>query len=134
VTRLREPRDATFWGILGKKGTMELRLTPLTNTEWAIVRKHVPRPRSGRKLPLSVLRSTVDGVLWRMRTGGAWHNMPKEYGNRTSIHRRFFDWKASGAWENIVIALAEVRGTEHHLPASSTSVSPYVPDDGSIAD
>ena len=42
------------------------------------------------------LRMTVEGMLYRMRTGCPWIDLPKAFGNWSSIYKRFNAWSASG--------------------------------------
>lgn len=41
------------------------------------------------------LRLTVEGMLYRMRTGCPWRDLPREFGNWNSIFKRFNDWSRS---------------------------------------
>ncbi|WP_371824224.1 transposase [Methylosinus sp. KRF6] len=37
-------------------------------------------------------RRVIDGVLWIALTGGAWRELPAEYGNWSSVYRQFLRW------------------------------------------
>jgi transposase len=89
-------------------------LTSLTDLEWASIRTLIPHSR----IPAPSLRSTVDGILWRMRTGGSWHTVPKDYGNWSSIRNRFQEWSSSGAWHAIAATLAEIRAASRYSQPS----------------
>ena len=41
------------------------------------------------------LRLTVEGILYRMRTGSPWRDVPKEFGNWNNIFKRFNDWSSN---------------------------------------
>ncbi len=100
-----------------------MHLRDLTDHEWTIVAIHLAQGQnSGRTAP-SVLRATVNGILWRMRTGSPWRFMPNDYGNWSSIRRRFQDWNASGLWQAVTIALAEVRDIRNPGPSMNFHVS-----------
>ena len=47
------------------------------------------------------LRMTVEGMLYRMRTGCPWRDLPKAFGKWSSIYKRFNAWSASGKWLQI---------------------------------
>lgn len=38
------------------------------------------------------LRQTTEGILYRMRVGCCWRDLPKTFGNWNSVYRRFNDW------------------------------------------
>lgn len=40
------------------------------------------------------LRMTVEGILFRLRTGTPWRDLPHEFGNWNSIYKRFNDWSS----------------------------------------
>jgi transposase len=58
-----------------------------------------------------------------MRTGGPWRFIPSEYGNWSSIRRRFQDWNESSVWRAVTIALAEARDLRNPRPSMDFYVS-----------
>ena len=44
------------------------------------------------------LRMTVEGMLYRMRTGCPWRDLPKAFGNWNKVYKRFNAWSATGKW------------------------------------
>lgn len=53
------------------------------------------------------MRSTVEGIAWRFRTGAPWRDVPERFGHWNSIYQRFSDWSADGTWSRV---LATVQG------------------------
>jgi transposase len=51
------------------------------------------------------LRMTVEGMLYRMRTGCPWRDLPKAFGSWSKVYKRFNAWSASGKWLNVFQAL-----------------------------
>ncbi|WP_251701813.1 IS5 family transposase [Metapseudomonas boanensis] len=41
---------------------------------------------------------TVEGMLYRMRTGCPWRDLPKAFGNWNKVYKRFNAWSVSGTW------------------------------------
>jgi hypothetical protein len=50
-------------------------------------------------------RSGVNRVLWVLRSGAHWHDLPERYGKWKSIHTRFSRWAKAGVWERVFEAL-----------------------------
>ncbi|SDP96898.1 Putative transposase of IS4/5 family [Actinopolyspora xinjiangensis] len=50
-------------------------------------------------------RRTINGTLWRVRTGTPWRDLPKRYGNWKSVYDRHRRWSVDGMWDRIAEAL-----------------------------
>ncbi len=51
------------------------------------------------------LHLTVEGMLYRMRVGCPWRDLPEAFGCWNSIYKRFNAWSAAGKWVNLFKAL-----------------------------
>jgi len=47
----------------------------------------------------------LNGILWTLRTGVPWRDLPERYGPWKTAHERLRRWTADGTWDKI---LAEV--------------------------
>lgn len=82
----------------------------ITDEQWQVVRSFVPVPVKrvdGRGRPRVDDRLVLNGVLWIMRTGAAWQDLPNRYPSPATCHRRFQSWCRSGVFEKILNALAQ---------------------------
>ena len=52
-------------------------------------------------------RMFVEGVLWIVRTGSPWRDLPEIFGEWNSVFRRFSRWSAKGVWQRIFAALSD---------------------------
>jgi len=52
-------------------------------------------------------RMFVEGVLWIVRTGSPWRDLPEAFGDWNSVFRRFSRWRAKGVWLRGFEALAD---------------------------
>ncbi|MGY4501372.1 putative transposase [Bradyrhizobium sp. GM24.11] len=52
-------------------------------------------------------RMFVEGVLWVVRTGSPWRDLPEVFGEWNRVLRRFSRWRAKGVWLRIFAALAD---------------------------
>jgi transposase len=62
----------------------------LTEVAWRILKVFVPVEREpgkrGRGRPPEHNRNIINGILWRLRTGAPWRDVPEKYGNWNSIY------------------------------------------------
>jgi transposase len=82
----------------------------LTDEQWEIIKPLIPQPPKrpdGRGRPRRDNREILNGILWIMRTGAQWMDMPERYPPYQTCHRRFQEWVRSGAFENILRTLVK---------------------------
>ena len=102
----------------------------LTEAEWRVLKDLLPVEREagkrGRGRPPEDNRNIINGILWRLRCGTPWRDVPEKYGNWNSIYRRFRRWSASGVWESVAVTLAETMAQSGHYNIDSTSIRAHV--------
>jgi transposase len=47
----------------------------------------------------------INGVMWVLRSGAHWHDLPERYGKWKSTHKRFSRWAKNGVWEAVFTRL-----------------------------
>ena len=52
-------------------------------------------------------RMFVEGVLWIVRTGSPWRDLPQAFGDWNSVFRRFSRWSLKGVWRRIFAAMSD---------------------------
>jgi transposase len=52
-------------------------------------------------------RMFVEGVLWIVRTGSPWRDLPEAFGEWNSVFRRFSRWSQKGIWQRAFEALSD---------------------------
>jgi transposase len=89
----------------------ETMASDLTNAQWAIVRPLIPETevagtgaRGGR--PWRDPRDVLDGILWVLRTGAPWADLPRRYPPPQTCHRRYQKWSREGVLDAVLRALA----------------------------
>jgi transposase len=81
----------------------------LTDAQWQML-EPLFRPRrrpDGRGRPWQDSRAVLHGVLWVLRTGAPWHDLPRRYPPYQTCHRRFQQWQRSGRLLRVLQRLAE---------------------------
>lgn len=64
----------------------------LTDEQWRLIEPLIPIPprrADGRGRPRRHPRDVMNGILWIMRTGAAWADMPDRYPPGSTCHRYF---------------------------------------------
>jgi transposase len=71
-------------------------------------------------------RLFIDAVLYRVRTGIAWRDLPEPFGDFKNIHRRFSRWAEKGLWTNL-FSLRTEDADEEYVMIDSTLVRAHQP-------
>ena len=79
----------------------------LTDAQWRILDPLLP-DRGERGPEIEDKRRTVNGILWVLRTGAPWRDMPERYGYWNSVYVRFSRWSKLGVWDAVFETLASL--------------------------
>ena len=99
-----------------------MRRGELNDEKWERLRPLLPaqKPRTGR--PNLDHRQVVNGILWILRTGAPWRDMPERYGKWATVASRFYRWQQTGVWDRVWAQLqaaadeaGEIDWEVHHL-------------------
>ena len=85
----------------------------LTNIQWERLQPLLPpqKPKTGR--PAADHRRILNGILWLLRTGAPWRDLPERYGPWATVASRFYRWRKAGIWARLFAAVqqqADARG------------------------
>jgi transposase len=47
-------------------------------------------------------RTVIDGILWKLRTGAPWRDLPERYGPWQTCFDRFNRWRRDGTWYRLL--------------------------------
>lgn len=85
----------------------------LTDLQWDRIKDLVPGKARDCGVTGRDNRLFLDGVLWLVRTGAPWRDLPTEFGHWNSVWRRFSRWSEKGVWESLFNALADAPDFEY---------------------
>ena len=102
----------------------------LTDTQWARIEPLLPprRPPKGSKggRPRTDDRPMLNGILWILRTGAPWPDLPPRYGPPSSVSTRLYRWQESGLWDQIFAAVQAEAEAEGELDWETQQVDATV--------
>lgn len=76
----------------------------LTDSQWKKIEFFFPARRRRGRPPLNS-RVVLNGILWILRSGARWRDLPECYGNWNSVYHKFRQWIRVGLFEKILRAL-----------------------------
>ena len=87
----------------------------LTDEQWAELEPLLPpeKPRTGK--PNKAHRAIVNGIVWKLRTGAPWRDLPERYGPWSTVYCRFWRWQRAGLWDRLFAAVQRRADAEGRL-------------------
>jgi len=94
----------------------------LTDEQWEKLEPLLPpqKPHTGR--PSKDHRTVINGILWILKTGAQWEDLPERYGSCKTVSSRLYRWRKAGIWDKILAelqrqgdTLGEVQWTIHYV-------------------
>lgn len=74
----------------------------LTDDQWDRLVPLLPPQRARTGRPAHDHRSVLNGILWVLRTGAPWRDLPAQYGSWKTVYSRFRRWREAGIWDRIL--------------------------------
>src|SRR6476660_3304105 len=94
----------------------------LTDEQWAVLESLIPvvaRRADGRGRPeVHSDRAVLNGILWVLRTGACWADLPDRFPSGSTCFRRFSRWVKAGVMRQILEALARHLEDVGHIDLS----------------
>lgn len=92
-----------------------MRRGEVTDKQWQRLQPLLPpeKPKTGR--PNLSHRQVINGILWVLRTGAPWRDLPERYGVWSTVSSRFYRWQKAGIWERIWASLQRAADQEGEL-------------------
>lgn len=100
---------------------MQADRTFLTDAQWERLQPLLPGQAHTPGVTAKDTRLFVEAVLWRLRCGVSWRDLPTRFGPWITVFRRFTRWKNKGVWDRLLRALQDETGL-YELMVDSTSV------------
>jgi len=79
----------------------------LTQRQWNRIKPLLPPQKPHTGAPSKDHRTVIDGILWILRTGAPWRDLPNRYGAWQTGSGRFYHWRKIGLWQQVLEALQQ---------------------------
>jgi len=73
----------------------------LKESDWEKLKELLPSQKGKQGRPRKNDRLVIEGILWVLRTGAPWRDIPQEFGPWTTIANRYSRWTKAGIWEQM---------------------------------
>ena len=101
---------------------MSMKRYELTKEQWERIKPLLPPEETGKRgCPRKDNRTMLNGMLWIVRSGAQWRELPAAYGLWQSAYARFSKWRDDGTLEAVFHALSGDADMEN-LSVDSTCV------------
>jgi len=77
----------------------------LSNEQWRRIKDLLPGKKGDPGRNGEDNRLFVNAVLWVLRSGARWSDLPERYGKWKTVHKRFTRWAENGVWERVFESL-----------------------------
>lgn len=78
-----------------------MRRHELTDRAWEFISDLMPQTQ-GAGRPWNDHRQVVNGMMWILKTGAPWRDLPNQYGAWQSVYDRFNRWREDGTLDRIL--------------------------------
>ena len=79
----------------------------ISDSVWVLIEPHTIGNKGTWGGNARDTRLFINAVLWILRTGAPWRDLPPDYGSWNTVQRRFCRWRDKGIWEKMLEALID---------------------------
>jgi transposase len=82
-----------------------MRRHQLTDEQWSVVGPLIPRKHARTGRPPVEARRMLDGIMWVLRTGAPWRDLPERFGPHQTVYDYYSHWRRDGVFDRVLRAL-----------------------------
>ena len=87
----------------------------LTDEQWDQLDPLLPPQKPGTGRTNLDHRTVINGILWILKTGAPWRDLPERYGKWQTVYSRFYRWRKGGVWDRIFQQLQQIKDRDGQL-------------------
>lgn len=102
------------------------RCAVLTEGQWARIEPLLPSSDGQRGRPFRDHRQVIEGIIYRLRTGVAWRDLPASFGPWQTVWKRHRRFSVDGTWDKIharLVAEADAVGAVDWAVSADSTVN-----------
>ena len=96
----------------------------LSDAQWEQIKDLLPGKKSDPGRTAEDNRLFVKAVLYVLKTGVPWEDLPARYGKPNTVWKRFDRWCAAGVWERLAKALGDPELEEVQIDSTTIKTHP----------
>lgn len=87
----------------------------LSDEQWQQLKPLLPpeKPETGRTNLNH--RTVINGMLWILKTGAPWRDLPERYGKWQTVASRLYRWQKNGVWDRVFAHLQQSKDSDGQL-------------------
>ena len=95
----------------------------LTDAQWRLIVKRIPPAKPGGRHRSVDMREVVNGILYLVRTGCSWRQLPHDFPPWGTVHWYYRCFRIDGTWQKIHDALRDkVRVSDGRKKSPSAAI------------
>lgn len=87
----------------------------MSERQWQQIAPLLPPQKPDMGRPAKDHRLIINGILWVLRTGAPWRDLPERYGAWSTVAGRFYYWRKTGVWQQVLTTLQAKADAEGKL-------------------
>lgn len=87
----------------------------MSEKQWNQIKPLLPPQKPHTGCPAKDHRLIINGILWILRTGAPWRDLPERYGAWSTVAGRFYHWRKIGVWQQVLTTLQAKADAEGKL-------------------
>ena len=87
----------------------------LTDAQWALLEPLLPSSKGKQSRPFRDHRQVLEGIVFRLRTGCPWRDLPERFGPWQTVWKRHARFSKDGTWDQILAALLVTADQAGHV-------------------
>ncbi len=92
-----------------------MRRHELSDQEWSAVEPLIPQRTARTGRPPKPARVMLNGIMWILRTGAPWRDLPERFGRWQTVYDYFARWRKAGVFDRILESLQVRLDAEGHI-------------------